>query len=291
MNGSSVDSTVLSEKVQVDSMAPETAQRLAALLDWERPPAAGDVLPPLWHWAYFPELAPQAALGDDGHPRPPGDLATRFSNRMAASGRVRWLAPCRLGQSAERHSQLADLTEKSGRSGPLVFANWRRAVRQGGHTVIEERQTVVYRPAQATPSGTRRAAPSSAEVASDGKLRRTLAFDPVLLFRFSAVTWNAHRIHYDRPYATGAGYPGLVVHGPLLAMLLARDALDELGGLSDVEFRAHTPVFDGEVVEVYLASSKGSCALEARHRDGTVAASLTAHAQPSEPAGGLPTGR
>lgn len=264
-------------------MAPEGAQRLAAVLDWTRCPAVGEQLPPLWHWAYFPDLTAQSGLAVDGHTRNADGPFQRLPRRMLASGHVQWLEPCRIGTRAERRSEYNGFTEKQGRSGSLTFVEWRHEIHQRERPVIVEYQTVVYRcnDRNARPSAV---APSSGLPADDGlAFKRTLRFDPVLLFRYSAVTWNAHRIHYDAGYAAEEGYPGLVVHGPLLATFLAYEALGELGELKEVNFRAVVPVFVDDLIEVYCRSSGGLCTVEARHRDGTVAMSLSASARDSQP--------
>ena len=191
---------------------------LAATLDRDAdtPASAGAALPPLWHWLYFLPRAPQREIGADGHPRLGGFLPpVPLPRRMWAGGRLQWHAPLRVGDALERSTRIESVTHKSGRSGDLVFLLLRHEVRAGGVLALTEEQDIVYRaPAQASdPVPAPQAAPT------DATWSREIVPDPVLLFRFSALTFNAHRIHYDRPYATGAeGYPGLVVHGPLIAL-------------------------------------------------------------------------
>lgn len=260
-------------------MAPEQADRLGAVLEWALPETGQ--LPPLWHWAYFPLLVGYSALGEDGHARRPGWQLAEYPWRMAAAGTVKWLGPLRIGVTARRRTSLRNMCEKEGRSGPLLFTEWLHVVEQGSSVVLEEEQTVVYRASSRRGTGSG-PAPASRETkgpqGDSATLRRTVRFDPVLLFQFSAVTWNSHRIHYDLPYATEVeGYPRLVVHGPLLAMLLVQQAVAELGELSRLEFRAQTPVFEGEIVELHIPSVTGEeCLLEARHTDGVVAMSMRA---------------
>ena len=182
----------------------------------------GDPLPPLWHWFYLLDHPAQAEIGPDGHPvggpfLPP--IPGR--RRMFAGGRLRLDAPIGVGAELSSRSSVADVTLKSGRSGDLAFVTVRHELAADGVPVGTEEQDIVYRsepdgapprPATATPE------PASPE--PTGEWRSELATDPVLLFRFSALTYNGHRIHYDRPYATQVeGYPDLVVHGPLLALL------------------------------------------------------------------------
>ena len=270
---------------RVDSMAPESAERLAAVLDLPRPFRTGDELPLLWHWAYFSDAVPQSRLGADGHLTAADAAMERFPRRMAAGGSVRRLGPLVVGRAARRYSLLEDLTEKQGRSGPLLFAKWRHTIEQDGSPVREERQTVVYRPAPAGPAEnvgrTLKSGSVPVEPAPAPPSRRSVTFDSTMLFRFSAVTWNAHRIHYDWPYATGTeGYPGLLVHGPLLACLLALEANRELGEPGQVEFRALAPVFVDDRVEIFGdRNGPDRFTVEARRGDGGVAMSLVADAQ------------
>jgi len=279
---------------RVDTMAPESAERLAAVLDVPRAFRPGDELPLLWHCAYFSDAGPQSTLAADGHPRRTDAALERFPRRMAAGGSVRRLGALVVGQPAKRLSLLDELTEKQGRSGPLLFANWCHIIEQGGSTVREERQTIVYRPALDEPAvnggptgGARPSEERSGTAQIQGVLSgatppqlpmRSVTFDSTTLFRFSAVTWNAHRIHYDWPYATGTeGYCGLVVHGPLLACLLGLEASREIGEPGQVDFRALAPVFVGDRVEIFgTRSDPGRFTVEARLPGDEVAMSLVA---------------
>ncbi len=261
-------------------MAPENAERFAAVLDRPRAFRPGDELPLLWHWAYFAETVGQSELGADGHPRRNDALAERFPRRMAAAGSVDRIGPLCVGRPATRYSYLEETTEKHGRTGPLLFAVWRHSVEQDGRTVLEERKTLVYRPALVrSPEGG--SSPRETVVRPSSGPRRTLTFDAALLFRFSAVTWNAHRIHYDQPYATDLeGYPGLVVHGPLLAAELALEASHEIGKLAHIDFRVRASVFVDDRIEVFgQKCGQSRFSAEARRADGTVAMSLEAEAE------------
>jgi hydroxyacyl-ACP dehydratase HTD2-like protein with hotdog domain len=273
------------DQARVDSMAPESAERLADVLDVPRTFRTGDELPLLWHWAYFSDAVPQSMLAPDGHPWRTDAALERFPRRMAAGGSVRRLGALVVGRPAERHSFLEDLTEKQGRSGPLMFANWCHAIEQGGYTVREEHQTVVYRPSpeqqgqgRRPSDGARAVKEPPSKAAPPPVPTRSVTFDTAMLFRFSAVTWNAHRIHYDWPYATGPeGYPGLVVHGPLLACLLELEARREVGEPGRVDFRALAPIFVDDRVEISSTrSGPGRSTVEARRADGEVAMSLVA---------------
>ncbi len=229
----------------VATAAPWAA--LAATLD--RPagrPAPGTRIPPLWHWLYFLQLARQSELGPDGHPRrggflPPVDLP----RRMWAGSQLTFHKPLRIGDAITRTSTIEDVTEKRGRSGPLVFVRVRHAIRrhEDADDAITEFHDIVYRDA---PQPGELAAPPQA-APGGATWERECVPDAVLLFRYSALTFNGHRIHYDRRYVTDVeGYPGLVVHGPLIATLLL-ELLHQRRPDVDVahfEFRAMRPTFD-----------------------------------------------
>lgn len=177
--------------------------------------AVNDPLPPLWQWAFFIPTVPMDGLGEDGHPARGGFLPPAADrNRMWAGGRVDFITPLRVGVAAERRSTIADVKEKTGRTGSLLFVTVRHEYRQDGAVAIAEEQDIVYRqPSPPKLQGT--------EPAPDAAWRETVEPTPVLLFRYSAVTFNGHRIHYDHPYVTDKeGYPGLVVHGPMIATLM-----------------------------------------------------------------------
>jgi 3-methylfumaryl-CoA hydratase len=207
-----------SETLQ-DQATAAPLRGLAATLDRADPdPLAGDGVPALWHWLYFLPRAPQHEIGPDGHPRLGGFMPpVPLPRRMWAGGRLQWHAPVRVGEALQRSTRIVSLTHKAGRTGDLLFALLRHEITSGGVLAVTEEQDIVYRaPAQpGDPVPPPQAAPG------DAAWSREIVPDPVLLFRFSALTFNSHRIHYDRPYATGVeGYPGLVVHGPLIATLL-----------------------------------------------------------------------
>ena len=202
-------------------VAPGPAAAFAALLDRPAPPLAdGDPLPPGWHAFPFLDRPATADLGEDGHPREGHFLPPLpHRRRMVAGGRLAVAAPLRIGAGVERTSSLARCSVKEGRSGEMLLVTVRSEYREAGRLLLTEEQDVVYRsqPAGSSPAP----AGAGAPVADDGGPAVQVLPDPALLFRFSALTYNAHRIHYDAPYATGVeGHPGLVVHGPLLALLL-----------------------------------------------------------------------
>lgn len=220
---------------------------LAATLDHpaERP-ASGFALPPLWHWLYFLPLHQQSEIGADGHARRGGFMPpVPLPRRMWAGSQFEFHAPIRVGDSVRRLSTISAVSEKSGRSGPLVFVKVRHEVFCNGNAspALTEFHDIVYReaarPGDVTPP------PVPAE--KGAAWQRRIVPDDVLLFRYSALTFNGHRIHYDRKYVTEVeGYPGLIVHGPLIATLLMdllrRQQPDAL--VKSFEFHAIRPTFD-----------------------------------------------
>ncbi|NRQ34740.1 hypothetical protein HII36_23320 [Nonomuraea sp. NN258] len=235
-----------------DELAPGPAAALSALLDLPRPavPQAGDALPPLWHWLYFLDWPGQAELGDDGHPRhghflPP--LPHR--QRMFAGGRCEIAEPLRLGEPAHRTTSLGPVTVKRGTTGELLFVTTRSEFRQRGRVRLVEEQDIVYRSGRAPNQAAELGLGTGVAPDADEPWRLPLTPDPVLLFRFSALTANAHRIHYDATYTREVeGHPGLVVHGPLLVIamleLVRRDAADRR--VRSLSYRLRRPAFAGE---------------------------------------------
>ncbi|MCA0176991.1 MAG: MaoC family dehydratase N-terminal domain-containing protein [Proteobacteria bacterium] len=233
-----------------DTAALRPARLLAATLGLDGAALqAGAALPPLWHWLYFLEGLPPDQLGRDGHPALGGFLPpVPLPNRMWAGGRLRWLAPLPLGAALTRRSQVLRIESKQGRSGPLVFVTVRHDIAADGQAVIEEEQDLVYR--QPVPA----AALAPAPEAADGVLLETLRTDATLLFRYSALTFNGHRIHYDVDYCRDVeGYAGLVVHGPLQATWLAGVAQRHLGRpLTRLTYRALAPATAGMTLSARL---------------------------------------
>ncbi len=232
----------------------QTIQRVADRLDPARaaalhatlarpgaPPEVGEPLPAFWHHIYFWDVAAPEALGPDGHPAR-GGLIPDFGlpRRMWAGGRLTFHAPLLCGVRAERHSAVKSTARKAGRSGALAFVTLRHEIRQRGALVLSEEQDLVYRPGNA-PAALPPLPPQG------GAPQATRRFDSTALFRYSALTMNGHRIHYDADYAREAeGYGGLVVHGPLLAQILIGLAEAALGPLTSFTFRATAPVIVGE---------------------------------------------
>ncbi|MCP5368205.1 MAG: MaoC family dehydratase N-terminal domain-containing protein [Hyphomicrobiales bacterium] len=220
---------------------------LAATLDRDEPmPADGDPVPPGGSWLFFQPRVAMAGLGRDGHPARGGFLPpVPLPRRMFAGGRFEFAAPLRVGVAARRVSTVKTVDAKDGASGPLVFVTVRHEVFDGADFCLSEEHDIVYRedPDPANPPP----APKALPAPGTAVWRRTVHPTPVMLFRYSAVTFNGHRIHYDRDYATGVeGYPGLVFHGPLTATLLMDLCRRERpeATMTGFSFRARRPLFD-----------------------------------------------
>jgi len=237
-----------------DVITPTPCAALAATLDRDAErPAPGTTLPPLWHWLYFLPLHRQSEIGPDGHAKRGGFLPpVPLPRRMWAGGQFRFDAPLRTGDAVARTSTIANVTEKSGRTGNLVFVTVRHEIRSNGAAdpALTEFHDIVYREAPRADDPP----PPPPQPAPEGPVwRKRWVSDDVLLFRYSALTFNGHRIHYDRRYVTEVeGYPGLIVHGPLIATLLLdllRHRLPE-AEVATFRFRAVRPTFDINPFEV-----------------------------------------
>ncbi len=244
MNDSSLQPWIGTSMSAQDTLHPTPATAMAATLD-RSCPAIGDPLPPLWHWLYFLTMTPSAELSSDGHAGrgeflPPINLP----RRMWAGSRIQFHQPLLLGEAVRRDSQISNIVSKRGRSGDLAIVTVSHKIYGLGGLAISEEQDIVYReapradaaPAQLTPAPT------------EAQWSQPCIADPVLLFRYSALTFNAHRIHYDHRYATGIeAYPGLVVHGPLVLTLLVDSLLQEhpAAVVKTLTMRATRPLFEG----------------------------------------------
>ena len=237
-----------------DMIHPTPLLALAATLDHPAAPvAAGDALPALWHWLYFLPLHRQSEIGPDGHAQRGGFLPpVPLPRRMWAGSQFDFRAPLRVGDSVARTSTIADVSIKTGRSGTLVFVKVRHDLHCNGaaEPAIIEHHDIVYRDAQRADDPP----PPPPQTAPEGApWQRQILADEVLLMRYSALTFNGHRIHYDRPYATQVeGYPGLVVHGPLIATLLLDLLRRQMPGavVASFHFKALRPTFDGRALRV-----------------------------------------
>ncbi|QFG26296.1 MaoC family dehydratase N-terminal domain-containing protein [Actinomadura sp. WMMB 499] len=254
-------------------IGPAPAAALAGVLDTGAP---GEELPPLWQWLYFLERPAQRELGADGHPRegrflPP--IPDR--RRMFAGGRFRIAEPIRVGDTVTRRDELASTAVKTGRTGEMLFVTVRHTFLRDGTEIAVEEQDLVYRSGDAAP---RPSAPSPEAPVVDAPWTLPVTADPALLFRFSALTYNAHRIHYDERYATEVeGHAGLVVHGPLLAILCLE--LPRRAGVRvrELSFRARTPVFAGRP---FAAAGGPDGALSIEAPGGVTAMTATFAASP-----------
>ena len=241
----------MSEAVTItDAIDPARAQALLASLGRPQRVKSGDVLPPLAHFAYFWEPVDEAQTGRDGHARPGGlipDLG--LPTRMWAGGRLTFHAPFRAGFAAQKVTTLHEVKERQGRSGRLGLVTLKHEIRQRHAPVISEMQDIVYRepgPLTGDPP------------VETGKahVRHALKLQELTLFRYSAITFNGHRIHYDANYCREEGYPGLVVHGPFLATRLACLAAEHLGTLKSFSCRATAPLFLGDAAWLCRAGDK-----------------------------------
>jgi 3-methylfumaryl-CoA hydratase len=257
-----------------DFVVPSSVAALAATLDYD---AAPETLPPLWHWIFFRPIVRQSLIAEDGHPRKGGFLPDLgLPRRMWAGGRLRFAAAIPVGERIARVSRILDVSEKQGRSGKLGFVTVGHRITCGDTLAIDEEHDIVYRepPAPGAP------APAPSAAPDDGAWDRVIVPDETLLLRYSALTFNAHRIHYDRPYVTQTeGYPGLVVHGPLIATLLMDTLRRQLphARITAFSFKAMRPCFagnalhlrgkpsdDGKTVELWSTDHEGWLGMTAR---------------------------
>ncbi len=236
--------------------------------------AKGDELPLLWHWLYFPTSAPLDELGRDGHPKLGGFLPpVELPRRMWAGGRLQFLRPLKIGDQVEKKSTIRNIRTKNGQSGSLCFVTVLHEFTVAGELRLSEEHDIVYR--EHSLPGVKAPTPPAAPEKSDWK--RIISPDPVMLFRYSALTFNGHRIHYDRDYCKRVeGLEGLVVHGPLTATLLVDLAVrkNPQRVLRSFEFRAISPLFDtssfaiagqnqGEKAKFWAQNWEGQLAMQA----------------------------
>lgn len=254
-----------------DVIQPERVAALWATLDRDGPaPGEGASLPPLWHWLSFWTIARRSDLGPDGHPSLGGFLPELTGvRRMWAGSRVTFHKALPIGSAVTRRSTIEDVAEKNGRSGRLVFVTVRHEISDNAGLAVTDRHDIVYRPLPGPGTADpKRPAPAPEQAA---RVERWTA-DSTLLFRYSALTFNGHRIHYDQPYATKReGYPGLVVHGPLLGTLMAAaaQALEPDRPLASFSFKALAAVFADEPFQI-MAEEDGRVWI--RRHDGGLAA-------------------
>ncbi|MBC5765765.1 FAS1-like dehydratase domain-containing protein [Ramlibacter albus] len=262
-----------------DEITAAPLRAMSATLDRDDvPPQRGSDVPPLWHWLYFLPMHPAHEIGPDGHAKRGGFLPpVPLPRRMWAGGRLEWNLenPLQVGDVVKRVSRIASVNEKSGRTGNLVFVTVVHEYHNVAGLALTEEHDIVYRdapkPGDPVPEPTR---------AEEGApWHRELVPDDVLLFRYSALTFNGHRIHYDRRYVTEVeGYPGLIVHGPLIATLLV-DLLRRkapTARLKKFEFKAVRPTFDGNPMRVNGRLDGNKVALWANDHQGFLTMKATA---------------
>lgn len=259
-------------QTETDELSPSIMRRFNATFDRDWSSETGAVAPSLIHFCLALSVAPASSLQADGHPDLGGFMPpVPLPGRMWAGGRIDFLNPVRVGDQILRHSEIRDVSLKEGRSGPLCFVTVDHHIHSNGALAIVERQDIVYRN---LPNG---AAKAAVEAAKAGTHRNDVSPSSTLLFRYSALTFNAHRIHYDHAYATETeSYPSLVVQGPLQATLLCQLAQDLEGKPpKSFEFRGRSPLFatepfalnsewDDKGLRLWTAQQGGPVAMEAR---------------------------
>ena len=251
------------DEVRQDVVTAGPLDRLAATLDHDSPPWREGDVPPLGHWLFLLPDARQSALGPDGHPHK-GDFMPPVAQprRMWAGSRLTFPGVLRVGDAIERRSSIGNVADK----GHMTFVTVRHEVSARGAVAVVEEQDLVYLPARTADEGSA----AKPVPVPEANTVRSMAADETMLLRFSALTFNAHRIHYDLPYTTGVEhYPGLVVHGPLLATLLIDHALRDAPQcrVTAFEFRARSPVICGDRFELCRSGTE----LWVRKSDGAVA--------------------
>ncbi len=262
-----------------EALSPFPSNGLAATLDrFDAPYVDGMAIPPMWHLVYCLPTPPMSGIGPDGHAKRGGFLPpVPLPRRMWAGGRMEFRRPLIIGSKVTRTGEVLNVEHKTGRTGPMVFVTARFEIADENGVCITEERDIVYRepPSPEAPP----VAPKLAPV--DAMWSRTIHPDPVLLFRYSALTFNGHRIHYDRDFCVGhEGYPGLVVHGPLIATLLVDLVRSEMPSarVESFSFRAVSPLFDTEDFKVCgnLESGGKSARMWAQNSTGRIAMEGTA---------------
>jgi len=277
--GSEYEAWVGREEELRDRILEPAVQAMAATLDLESAPRAGDPLPPGWQWLFFNPAVRRSGLGVDGHPARGGFLPPiKLPRRMWAGSRISYLADLPVEAQATRRSRILKVKHKMGKSGSLWFVTVEHTITSGSTVCMVDEQDLVYREAS-LPGASTAASPERYE--GQAQWSQSFEANTTLLFRYSALTFNGHRIHYDQAYARDEeGYPDLVVQGPLTATLLQQFALEHGGGrrLTSFSFRGVTPLFVGRTFQLEGREEKDgvTLALWARGPDGELAMSATA---------------
>ncbi|MEO3387934.1 MaoC family dehydratase N-terminal domain-containing protein [Mesorhizobium sp. CAU 1741] len=264
-------------QTRTDTITPRLASSLAAILDDTEALAGGDPAPAGIHWCLAPDIAPMSGLGTDGHPARGGFLPpVPLARRMWAGGKLHYHDVFRVGDLVERRSTVSNVDVKAGRSGTLCFVTVTHEYHVGTRLILGEQHDIVFR--EIAPA----LAPQPPSRTTPGDMRREVEADPVLLTRYSAVTFNGHRIHYDRDYTREHElYPGLLVHGPLQATYMLRQAQEIFGGKlpSTFVFRGRTPLYDGQTISINAShGADGALSLWVAAENGVVTMDGTATA-------------
>ncbi|WP_194726691.1 FAS1-like dehydratase domain-containing protein [Noviherbaspirillum malthae] len=274
-------------ETRTDTVTEVPCAAMAATMDMESgPQQPGDAIAPLWHWLYFLPLHRQSELGEDGHAKRGGFLPpVPLPRRMWAGGRLQFLQDIRVGDAITRTSRIVKVDAKEGKTGPLVFVLVRHEIAGPAGLAIVEEHDIVYRGMSGESNA---AVPKGIPAPQEAAWTREINADAVMLFRYSALTFNGHRIHYDRSYTTGTeGYPGLIVHGPLIATLLLDLLRRQMPGarVAGFRFKAVSPLFDTAPFQVCgMPSADGkTVSLWAKGPDGMLAMEATATLDASEP--------
>ena len=282
MTESIIDNTALQawigrRETRIDVISPVPVAGLSATLDYPVTRAGeGELLPPLWHWLFFLAAPAASELDGDGHARRGGFMPpVRLPRRMWAASDVDFVEPVRVGDVLQRVSSIEAIEPKKGRSGELVFVTLLHEVSREGRLAISERQRLVYRGTAANVNEN----PSIQAAPAQPQWSYSITPDPILLFRYSALTFNSHRIHYDRDYATKEeGYDGLVVQGPMTAMMLLDALLREVPDIQpkSFRFRGIRPLLDGNCIELQGRRDEKSAELWALDAGGALAMTAAA---------------
>lgn len=298
MDSDTLDAWVGSTQDTEDTLQLSVCEHMAATVGTSSL-AAGDPLPPLWHWLFFHDVTPSAETGDDGHARRGGFLPpVALPRRMWAGGRLRFYKPLLIGSTVHKHSKITRVEHKQGKSGSLCFVTVLHTFKQSSAlsdgsapaasdgVLMEEEHDIVYREAaQSQPLSSEQRDALRSRIKPAAQLSKQLTDNSLLitpsvnaLFRYSALTFNGHRIHYDRDYCQRVEhYDGLVFHGPLTATLMANFAQARLQqDLASFEFRALQPLFDTDTFTIDVEASENGLAVFARKKDGSVAMQASA---------------
>jgi 3-methylfumaryl-CoA hydratase len=257
------------EEAREELVTPSLAERFNATFNLTDDTANGATAPLLIHLCLAPPAAPTSGLGPDGHPARGGFLPpVPLPRRMWAGGAFTFHNDIHIGETVTRRSRIQDVVVKQGRTGTLCFVTVNHEFHSDGRHVITERHDIVYRGADAARAATKTASP-----AAHGTHRRVIYPSTALLFRYSALTFNGHRIHYDAPYVRNVeGYPGLIVHGPMQATMLVQFAADLRGKRpTQFDFRSLSPIFDDGDFTLNAVEEHGGLKLWTSYIDGPVA--------------------